>query len=63
MDFNELKQNAEQICKELKEKALADFSVLVLSLSTIIKMMIVMFYRVMAQNNKQSATISAYRKQ
>lgn len=63
MDFNELKQNAEQIYKELKEKALADFSVLVLSLSTIIKMMIVMFYRVMAQNNKQSATISAYRKQ
>ena len=25
MDFNELKQNAEQIYKELKEKALADF--------------------------------------
>lgn len=58
MDFNELKQNAEQICKELKEKAPAVFSVLVLLLSTIIKMMIVMFYRVMAQNNKQSATIS-----
>ena len=58
MDFNELKQNAEQICKELKEKAPADLSVLVLSLSTIINMMITMFSGIMEQNNKQSATVS-----
>lgn len=58
MDFNELKQNAEQICEELKEKVPADLSVLVLSLSTIIKMMIAMFSGVMEQNNKQSATVS-----
>lgn len=58
MDFNELKQNAEQICKELKEKAPADLSVLVLSLSTTINMMITMFSGIMEQNNKQSATVS-----
>ena len=40
MDFNELKENAEQICKELKDKAPADLSALALSLSAIIKMMI-----------------------
>ena len=53
MDFNELKQNAEQICKELKEKTPADLSVLVLSLSTIINMMITLFSGIMEQNNKQ----------
>ena len=37
MDFNELKENAEQICKELKDKAPADLSALALSLSAIIK--------------------------
>ena len=58
MDFNELKQNAEQICKELKEKAPADLSLLVLSLTTIINMMITMFSNSMEQNNKLSATIS-----
>ena len=58
MDFNELKQDAEKLCKELKDKAPADLSVLVLSLSTIIKMMIAMFSGVMEQNNKQSATVS-----
>ncbi len=41
-----------------KDKAPADLSVLVLSLSTIIKMMIAMFSGVMEQNNKQTATIS-----
>ena len=41
MDFNELKK-AEQICKELKDIAPADLSALVLSLSSIIKMMITM---------------------
>ncbi|MBQ2382169.1 MAG: IS66 family transposase [Succinivibrio sp.] len=50
MDFNELKQDAEKICQELKDKAPADLSVLVLSLSTIIKMMINMFSGVMEQN-------------
>ena len=58
MDFNELKQDAEKLCKELKDKAPADLSVLVLSLTTINKMMIAMFSGVMEQNNKQSATIS-----
>ena len=65
MDFNELKQDAEKLCKELKDKAPADLSVLVLSLSTIIKMMIAMFSGVMEQNKasleqnkKQTATIS-----
>lgn len=58
MDFNELKQDAEKLCKELKDKAPADLSVLVLSLSTIINMMITMFSRIMEQNNKQTATIS-----
>lgn len=58
MDFNELKQNAELICKGLKDKVPADLSLLVLSLSTIIKMMIAMFSGVMEQNNKQTATIS-----
>lgn len=58
MDFNELKQDAEKLCKELKDKAPADLSVLVLSLLTIIKMMIAMFFGVMEQNNKQSATVS-----
>ena len=52
MYFNELKQNAEQICKELKEKAPADLSVLVFSLTTIIKMMITMFSNSMEQNKK-----------
>ena len=41
-----------------KDKAPSDLSVLVLSLSTIIKMMIAMFSGVMEQNNKQTATIS-----
>ena len=36
MDFNELKESAEQICKELNDKAPADLSALVLSLSSII---------------------------
>ncbi len=65
MDFNELKQDAEKLCKELKDKAPADLSVLVLSLSTIIKMMITMFSGIMEQNKasleqnkKQTATIS-----
>ena len=58
MNFNELKQDAEKICKELKEKSPADLSVLVLSLSTIINMMITMFSGIMEQNNKQTATIS-----
>lgn len=58
MNFNELKQDAEKLCKELKDKAPADLSVLVLSLSTIINMMITMFSRIMEQNNKQTATIS-----
>lgn len=50
MDFNELKQDAEKLCKELKDKAPADLSVLVLSLSTIINMMITMFSGIMEQN-------------
>lgn len=50
MDFNELKQDAEKICQELKDKAPADLSVFVLSLSTIIKMMITLFSGVMEQN-------------
>ena len=58
MDFNELKQDAEKLCKELKDKAPADLSVLVLSLSTITNMMIIMFSGIMEQNNKQTATIS-----
>lgn len=58
MDFNELKQDAEKLCKELKDKAPADLSVLVLSLSTIINIMITMFSGIMEQNNKQTATIS-----
>ena len=58
MDFNELKQDAEKLCKELKDKAHADLSLLVLSLSTIINMMITMFSGIMEQNNKQTATIS-----
>lgn len=58
MDFNELKQDAEKLCKELKDKAPADLSVLVLSLSTIINMMITMFSGIMEQNNKQTATMS-----
>ena len=58
MDFNELKQDAEKLCKELKDKSPADLSVLVLSLSTIINMMITMFSGIMEQNNKQTATIS-----
>lgn len=55
MDFNELKQNAGQICKELKDKVPADLSLLVLSLSTIIKMMIAMFSGVMEQNKASRA--------
>ena len=65
MNFNELKQDAEKLCKELKDKAPADLSVLVLSLSTIINMMITMFSGIMEQNKasleqnkKQTATIS-----
>lgn len=65
MNFNELKQDAEKLCKELKDKAPADLSVLVLSLSTIINMMITMFSGIMEQNKasleqnkKQNATIS-----
>ena len=58
MNFNELKQDAEKICKELKDKSPTDLSVLVLSLSTIINMMITMFSGIMEQNNKQTATIS-----
>ena len=58
MNFNELKQDAEKLCKELKDKAPADLSALVLSLSTIINMMITMFSGIMEQNNKQTATIS-----
>ena len=58
MDFNELKQDAEKLCKELKDKAPSDLSVLVLSLTTINKMMINMFSGIMEQNNKQTATIS-----
>lgn len=58
MNFNELKQDAEKICKELKDKSPADLSVLVLSLSTIINMVITMFSGIMEQNNKQTATIS-----
>lgn len=65
MNFNELKQDAEKLCKELKDKAPADLSVLVLSLSTIINMMITMFSEIMEQNKasleqnkKQTATIS-----
>ena len=58
MNFNELKQDAEKLCKELKDKAPADLSVLVLSLTTIINMMITMFSGIMEQNNKQTATIS-----
>lgn len=58
MNFNELKQDAEKLCKELKDKSPADLSVLVLSLSTIINMMITMFSGIMEQNNKQTATIS-----
>lgn len=50
MDFNELKQDAEKLCKELKDKAPADLSLLMLSLSTIINMMITMFSGVMKQN-------------
>ena len=66
MDFNELKQDAEKICHELKDKAPADLSVLVLQLSTIIKMMITTFSGVMEQNEtsleqnkKLSLTIEA----
>lgn len=65
MNFNELKQDAEKLCKELKDKAPADLSVLFLSLSTIINMMITMFSGIMEQNKasleqnkKQTATIS-----
>ena len=58
MDFNELNQDAENLCKELKDKAPADLSLLVLSLSTIINMIITMFSVIMEQNNKQTATIS-----
>ena len=65
MDFNELKQDAVKLCKELKDKAPADLSLLVLSLSTIINMMITMFSGIMEQNKasleqnkKQTATIS-----
>lgn len=65
MNFNELKQDAEKLCKELKDKAPADLSVLVLSLSTIINMMITMFSGIMEQNKasleqnkKQTAIIS-----
>lgn len=65
MNFNELKQDAEKLCKELKDKAPADLSVLVLSLSTIINMMITMFSGIkeqnkasLEQNKKQTATIS-----
>ncbi|PWM83744.1 MAG: hypothetical protein DBY31_01230 [Succinivibrio sp.] len=58
MDFNELKQDAEKICQELKDKAPADLSALVLSLSTINKMMITMFSELMEQNKNQSAAIS-----
>lgn len=58
MDFNELKENAEQICKELKDKDPADLSALVLSLSSIIKMMIAMVSVVIEQNEKETATIS-----
>ena len=58
MDFIELKQAAEKICQELKDKAPADLSALVLSLSTINKMMITMFSELMEQNKNQSATIS-----
>lgn len=58
MNFNELKQDSEKLCKELKDKSPADLSVLVLSLSTIINMMITMFSGIMEQNNKQTATIS-----
>ena len=65
MNCNELKQDAEKLCKELKDKAPADLSVLVLSLSTIINMMITMFSGIMEQNKasleqnkKQTATIS-----
>lgn len=50
MDFNELKLDAEKLCKELKDKALADLSLLVFSLSIIINMMITMFSGVMKQN-------------
>ena len=64
MNFNELKQDAEKLCKELKDKAPADLSV-VLSLSTIINMMITMLSGIMEQNKasleqnkKQTATIS-----
>lgn len=62
MDFNELKQDAEKLCKELKDKAPADLSVLMLSLSTIINIMINMFSGVMAQNNEQTATIPTWNK-
>lgn len=65
MNFNELKQDAEKLCKELKDKAPADLSVLMLSLSTIINIMINMFSGIMEQNKasldqnkKQTATIS-----
>lgn len=58
MDFNELKESAEQICKELNDKAPADLSALVLSLSSIIKMMIAMVSVVIEQNEKETATIS-----
>ena len=54
MDFNELKQDVEKLCKELKDKAPADLSLLVLSLSTIINMMITMFSGVMKQNEASS---------
>ena len=62
MDFNELKQDAEKLCKELKDKAPADLSVLVLSLTTIINMMLTMFSNSMEQNNKLLATISDLQK-
>lgn len=62
MDFNELKQDAEKLCKELNDKAPADLSVLVLSLTTIINMMLTMFSNSMEQNNKLLATIQTCRK-
>ena len=49
MNFNELKQDVVKLCKELKDKAPADLSLLVLSLSTFINM-ITMFSGVMKQN-------------
>ena len=62
MNFNELKQDAEKLCKELKDKAPADLSVLVLSLSTIIKMMIVMFSNSIEQNKSYQKQFQTCRK-